>query len=87
MWYIVLPCSYYSKEVMAQINAGIEKDELIANSEVRMATFYHIEYVDSFVDDDGQEYAIIHSNGESVVCMLKAEEVNARIIAQSLRLI
>jgi len=87
MWYIELPCSYYPKDVLAQIEAGIEKNMLIAECEVRPVTFYHIEYVDSFVDDDGKEYSVIHSNGESVICMLKADVVNKMIISHSLRLI
>lgn len=87
MWYIELPCSYYPKDVMAQRDAGIDKEPLIADCEVRTATFYHIDFVDSFTDDDGKEYSMIHSNGETLICILKPEVVNKLIISHSLRLI
>jgi hypothetical protein len=72
-----LPIFFHSEETRQAKATGMPYH--IGDCKYRLMTFYAINMVSDYIDDDDQVYTEIHANGEILICPLKVEEVRDAI--------
>lgn len=77
---ITIPIYHHTKDTESLKSLGIGYS--IQDCEKRNITFYNINAVATYIDDEGIEYANIHTDGSQYISPMTAKKVNELIQAK-----
>jgi len=70
---LILPIFWMTDDVQKKIKTGLPY--LMKECDVREVTFYHINAIGFYADDDGRQYGAIFSNGEKWITPISELEL------------